>query len=145
LALIALCFCTAGCGPSDKPLSESEKNLKALSVFYGQYLGTHRGQSPPDEAEFKKYVRSLPAEQLKVFNVEPGDVDKLFISPRDNQPYGIAYKSKAGPPGESGAPMVIWEQSGRNGKRYVADAVGKVEEIDDATFQKRLATVPSSK
>ena len=124
-------------------MNESEKNLKALAVFYGQFTGQHRGQAPANEAEFKKYVQSLPAAQIQAFGLDPNSIDKVFVSPRDNEPYGVVYRSKSSTPGQA-ATMVIWEQKGSGGKHYVADALGKVEEIDEATFQQRLATVPKS-
>ncbi len=145
LLTFGVVFGTSGCSHSDKPMSESEKNLKALAVFYGQYVGQHRGQGPPNEAEFKKYVQSLPAAQLEVFKLDQGSLDQVFISPRDKEPYGVAYKTKSSTPGSSGGGMVIWEQKGVNGKHFVADSLGKIEEIDEATFNQRLSAVAPSK
>jgi len=41
--------------------------------------------------------------------------------------------------------MIVWEQKGVGGKHMVADSVGKIEEIDEATFQQRLASVAPPK
>ena len=65
---------------------------------------------------------------------------------RKSAVYGVAWKIPSGVPRPDGSTvMVIWEQTGVNGKRYVADAVGHIEEIDEAEFQKRLAAVPKAK
>ena len=72
--------------------------------------------------------------------------EQMFVSPRDKQPYEVAWSVPSGVPKPDGtALMVIWEKIGVNGKRYTGDAVGRVEEIDEATFQKRLAEVPKKK
>ena len=67
-------------------------------------------------------------------------MDKLFTSPRDNQPFEIAYRGGASG-GISG--LVAWEKTGSGGKRFVADSLGKVEEIDEATFTQRRGSTPS--
>lgn len=143
---LGACLALAGCGDGQRPMTESEKNLKALAVFYGKFSPFNRGQAPPNEAEFKKFIKSRPASELEGFGFNPDTVDQMFISPRDHQPYGIAWKIPSGVPKADGTTvMVIWEQNGVNGKRFVSDAVGQIEEIDDATFQQRLAVIPKGK
>jgi hypothetical protein len=146
LLLLGLGLAPLGCSRSDSPPSESERNLKALSVFYGRFTGQNRGKGPTNEADFKKFVHSLNPEMISSFGLDPNNLDKAFISPRDNEPYGVAYTVSANSPGANGvAPMVIWEQKGVHGKHYIADALGKIEEIDEATFQQRLAATKASK
>src|SRR5437667_6839764 len=143
----ALCIAVAagltGCGGKEGQVPPVERNLKALAVFYGRYLGQNRGVGPPNEADLKKFIRSRPATELETFGVTPDGLDEIFKSPRDNQPFGIAWRAQPGPPGPDGsAAMVAWEANGVGGKRYVVDAVGRIEEIDQATFDRRLAAVP---
>jgi hypothetical protein len=141
-----MCLAAGGCGDGQRPQSESERNLQALAVMYGRFISQNRGMGPPNEAEFKKYIRSRPSTDLESFKIDPAAVDQIFISPRDQQPYGIAWGIRPGAPGPDGMmPMIIWEQTGEGGKRYVADSLGKIEEIDDTTFQARLAAVPKGK
>jgi len=135
-----------GCGDGQHPQSESEKHLKALSVYYGKFMSVNRGVGPPSEAEFKKFVKSRPAPELEAFGFNAETVDQMFTSPRDQLPYGVAWKIPSGVPKPDGTTvMVIWEQNGVNGKRFVADAVGRIDEIDEATFQQRLAAIPKGK
>lgn len=143
---LAACLWVTGCSEKQRTQPESERNLQALSVLFGRYASQNRGQGPPNEAEFKKFIRSLPAGQLEGVGVQGGDIDRLFVSPRDQQPYGIAWKSMIGVPGPEGqAGMAIWEQTGVGGKRLVASGLGRIEEIDEATFQQRLQAVPKGK
>jgi hypothetical protein len=137
---VCLAFLSSACN-QEKPMSETEKNLKALTVCYGRFISQNRGKGPPNEAEFKKFIRALPQETLGSVGVDSANVDKLFVSPRDNEPYGIAWNASGGAPGPGGAPMIIWEQTGVNGKRFVSDFLGKIEEIDEATFKQRLSNV----
>jgi len=144
--ILGVCLVTVACSDGQKPQSESEKNLQTLAVYYGRFMSQNRGQGPPNEEAFKKFVKSRPPVELESFGFNAETADHMFISPRDQAPYGIAYKVASGVPRPDGTTvMVIWEQTGVNGKRYVADAVGRIEEIDEATFQQRLAAVPKAK
>jgi hypothetical protein len=126
---------TAGCGNPDKVAQESS-NLKPLVVMYGQFIGQHRGKPPADEAEFKAFLRKVDPERLKSFQVE--DVDSMFISSRDNQPYVVRYGKLEGSAGPAGQPVVAYEQTGVGGKRFVASAIGAIEEVDEETFRKMV-------
>ena len=136
----------AGCGGGAGKLPENDAHLKALAIVYGKYMQTHRGVGPTDEAEFKKFIKSFNAGDLEGWRIDANDLDKTFTSPRDKQPYGVAYKTRGGVPGgPGGSQMVAWEHTGSGGKRVVADTLGKVEEIDDAEFNKRLAALGMGK
>jgi hypothetical protein len=124
----------AGCERQAPPPTQQEVHLKALAVGYGMFIGNHRGRPPADEEEFKAFLRSLPPEQLPG---QPGDIDALFVSPRDNQPYVVRYNIGSTMPGP-GQPMevVAYEQTGVGGRRYVAFALGGVEEVSEDELEK---------
>lgn len=132
----------AGCGSNQAKVDQETSNLKPLSVLYGQFIGQHRGQPPKDEAEFKAFVKALDPSVLKALNV--ADAESLFISSRDKQPYGIVYGAASGPPGPAGQPVVIYEQIGVGGRRYVASTLGAIEEVDEAKFKTLVPTAGSS-
>lgn len=134
----------AGCSKDDKPQDDSDRNLKALAVLWGKYSNKNRGAGPSSEADFKKWIKSLPGSELEALNVNGVVADSIFVSPRDNQPYGIALKVvQTGIPNPNGpGMMVVWEQTGVNGKRMVSDMLGRIEEIDQATFEQRKAQLP---
>ena len=129
-------FALAGCGSgpaADKAVQES--NLKPLAVLYGQYSGQNRGQNPPNEEAFKAFVKTKVA--------SPAEAEALFISSRDQKPYVIRYGGTFTPPGPGvPIPVVAYEQEGVGGKRYLATALGGVEEVEEAAFR---ALVPDAK
>lgn len=130
---------STGCGDKPVPQAPVAKSLQALSVFFGRYIQTHRGMTPPNEAEFKKFIKGLSAEELASHEVTVGGIDELFVSPRDKKAYGFAFGLKGVAPGANGEmPTVIWETEGVNGKRMISDAVGKITEVDEAEFQRRV-------
>lgn len=146
LLVLGLLLTSIGCKKNrDRPMTDSERNLKALNVFYGRFVGKHKGVSPQNEAEFKKFIKGLKLEELEAFGFTPDNVDTAFISPRDNEPYQIAYRTKSAVPGATGAGMVIWETKGVNGNRFVVDALGKIEEINDDAYRQRLASLGPAK
>jgi len=132
-----LALAVVGCG--NKPVEQppTEANLKTIYVLFGQYTGQNRGQSPPDEAAFKKFIQGLDAEQLK--SLTDLDVASLFISPRDNQPYVIHYQAEMGIPGvgaagEPGGGWLAHEATGVAGKKYLLYSTGIMEEVDAQRF-----------
>jgi hypothetical protein len=134
LLLAALCLglCAAGCTGKQSESKERETSgLKQLSVMYGRFLSRHRGQPPANEKEFKEFVKSVTAGQPS----GPVDVDRLFISNRDNQPYVIIYGPVTGPATPSGGPVFAYEKTGLEGKRFVAATTTAVIEVDEAQFK----------
>lgn len=142
MGLVALlggfCFGISGCEPKGKEPSQTEKQVKGLAIFYGRYTAMNKGRVPPNEAEFKKFIKTMQPTELEVNGADPANLDPYFISPRDNEPFGIAYRTPTAAPSSSGAGTVVWEKTGAGGKRYVADGLGKVEELDEVTFNQRL-------
>jgi hypothetical protein len=129
----------AGCGSNAQKVEQETSNLKPLMILYGRYMGQHRGQPPPNEAAFKEFIKTVGTAEL------PGgakDVDSLFVSTRDKQPYAIIYGPPKGPPGPGGQPVVAYEQTGVRGHRFVASLLGAIEEVDDAKFRQ---LVPDAK
>ena len=122
-----------GCRNANQPAAPVESNLKILAVLFGRYLSQHQGRTPPDAVAFKKFVSELRPEELQMLKVT--DVEKMFVSPRDGQPYVVRYGTKLPPPGPQGASIVAYEQTGVSGRRYVAYATAGTAEIDEATFR----------
>ncbi len=134
---LSLAFCLSsvpGCGSKPPPQPKVAAHLQTLAVLYGSYRGG-KGQSPPDLAAFKKYIESLPTDRLMGNTAE-----ELFISPRDKQPYVVIYNVKPTgmPGGTDPVPLVAYEQTGVDGKRYIADVMVGVKEVDESPFQTLL-------
>jgi hypothetical protein len=123
----------AGCSERAAQKEAVERdNIRTLARMYGQYMSAHRGMGPKNEQEFKKYLQGrrdeLAAEQIT-------DIDSLFISNRDGQPYTVVYGMT---PAKSMTPtgrVVAYEKQGVDGKRMVAYELMSVEELDEARFQ----------
>lgn len=133
LGVLSACLC-CGCGGGENaevPQAEVESNIQHLAVLYGRYTATHRGQPPKSADEFKAFVKGLDQAELSALGVQ--DASGLFTSPRDNQPYVIVTgtHAAAGPD----APIVIYEQTGAGGTRFVADSLGAYREVDNSEFE----------
>ena len=128
----ALCALVCGaCGTSGQGSAETP-HIKQISELYRGYVAANRGQLPRDEASLKKYGKSLSPQLLEVMGIT--DVDAAFISPRDGQPYSIAYGTS-----KSMGVIIAHEQTGAGGTRLVATREGAAEEMEEAEYQK-LAT-----
>ena len=132
-ALPALLLVLAGCGHQTATYQRQHSSLKPLAIVYGQYVGQHRGRPPVDEAEFRKYLASIPAERLKSFGV--AEVEGIFASSRDGKPYVVVYGPATAADAGSPDRVIAYEEVGQDGKRYVAFSTGKIDEVDEARFK----------
>jgi hypothetical protein len=131
-----LIFAGLGCSGPPAPNSPERLPLRHLAILYGKYRGAHRGQPPKDEAQFKQFITALEPNQLAAAGVSAAEIDAMFVSPRDAQPYDVRYNDSPPPDGPNGPSAVVMERVGKNGMRLVAYSTAKVEEIDDAQYQK---------
>lgn len=128
----ALLGLLAGCGDAGTKLEPDAKvRLTKVLRLYQVYVDKHR-KGPPNEAALRDFGGKLTARQRDEYLIGD-DLDSIFISPRDGQPFEIRYGLKLDP----GTPTraVAWEAQGHNGQRFVALSLGYVEEYDDETFR----------
>ena len=117
---VLLMACGAGCsGPP--PVSPQVNHMKPLSVLYGRFTAA-KGRAPKNAEEFKKFISTAGADMLQQFHV---DADALLISPVDGQPFVIAYGKI--PPSK----IIAYESQGEDGKRWMADDLGRVDQMKD--------------
>jgi hypothetical protein len=140
LLIAALCALALGCGTRTASQPQQESRLKALAVLYGQFMPQHRGQPPANEAEFKKFIESQAKTLSNNFGIN--DPASVLVSERDGKPYGIVYGKPTGPAELAGAPVIAYEQEGVGGKRFVANSLGAVEEVDGARFRQLVPGAP---
>jgi hypothetical protein len=135
--LFLLVLCVLGCSGGGGAPKAGETEIRGLAVCYGQFLRENRGKSPANEAAFKTFIQTkVNKEQLASFGITPDNLEKLFTSSRDGQPYQVRYNAPQKPPGADGkGEIVIWERAGSGGKRMVAYATVQIEEIDEARFK----------
>jgi hypothetical protein len=126
----------AGCSSHDPSKATSDPTAKVrltrLTKFYQGY--THLKNKPPaNEKAFVEYLRTLPQDEKVAAGVQGDDVESLLVSPRDGQKYHIEYGKVVRPTGKNQA--WAWEETGQNGKRYVALTMGYVQEYDEEAFK----------
>jgi hypothetical protein len=135
-AVTCLLLIGLGCSSPPAPSAPERVPLRHLAILYGKYRNSHQGRPPKDEAEFKQYIQGLGERQLAAAGVSANEVDSLFVSPRDGQPYEVRYNDPPPAEGPEGPAAVVVEKVGKNGKRMVAYSTGRVDEIDDVQYQK---------
>ena len=64
------------------------------------------------------------------------DVESIFVSPRDKEPFQIVYGQTLSGGGEPVA--ILYEKTGQNGRKYAALSMGYSEEYDEATLSEYL-------
>ncbi len=119
-------FALGGCGGGGQSTAPTEISLRKLASYYGMYISTHKGSTPTSEAELRGFIKTKAPD---------ADIDELFRSTRDNQPYVVYYLGNA-----KIAPdrVIAHEKDGSGGKRFVAFSTTAVRELDDAEFKTAL-------
>ncbi len=123
-----------GCSSNPSALTSdppAKVRLTRLNKFYRLYTNQKK-HPPPNEQAFKDFIRTLPTDEKEAAGVGE-DVDSFLVSPGDGQKYHIQYGMTARPDGPNRA--LAWEETGKEGKRYVALTMGYVVQCDEETFQ----------
>ena len=129
----SLLAATSGCNDPTAGYTETEaKNrlTRLLRLYQLHVEKTKKG--PASEQELREFAKQLTAKERDDYLIGE-DVESIFVSSRDNQPFVIKYNLNVKPGGEPRA--VAWEATGQEGRRYVALSIGYVEEYSEETFQ----------
>ena len=131
-----------GCGSGDNSASMiadlNSNNAKRLGNLYALYQRNHNWQGPNDETELKEFIKTQSPGRLKKGGIDINNIDELFISERDGQPFKIRWGLVSRVRGPS--QPVIFEAEGVEGKRQVGFTASKMQEVDSAEYD-RLWTV----
>lgn len=136
LCLVAVMMATAiGCGgPSaeDRIAAANDTNIKRLASLYAMYQLRNNFQGPANEEEFKNFIREQDPDRLKMAGIDVSDIDSLFKSERDGEPFKIRYGVNTRVRGP--ALPVIFESTGVDGKRQVGFTNGPLREVDATEY-----------
>jgi len=135
LAVLTLfLFLSVGCGEKteSEDVVEQRSNMRTLCVAYGNYTKSHRGRPPQSEKSFRAWIEKEGPDFLTNLGID--NLDDIFISTRDNEPYVIVYGKKKR--------IVAYEAVGVDGKRFISDNLGVTTEVDEAEFNE---LVPNAK
>lgn len=127
LLLLGITLLT-GCGQSTSA-DPTYSNLATIAIFYAQYRGQNRGGYPKDEQTLKEFIKATGKGVT--------DVDELFVSERDKQPYVLMFGKNIIRDAD-GVEYVGYESEGMQGKRLVAQAGGFVVEMTEDEFQAKF-------
>lgn len=110
----------------------NDSNGKRLANLYAIHQSRHNFTGPADKAAFVKFIQQgmLPSE-LEGTGVDPQDVEKLFVSERDQSPFFIRYGVVAPNWGVSHQ-AVIFEERGSRGRVAVFLTGPRVVEVAPA-------------
>lgn len=130
ITLLCLFATLLGCGSSgeSEDVVEVRSNMRSLAVAYGNYTKMNRGRVPKSEKSFRAWIEKQGPDFLDSLGVD--NVDDIFISSRDNEPYVVVY----GKPEE----VVAYEAVGVDGRRFITDNLGVTQEVDEATFREKV-------
>jgi hypothetical protein len=133
LMLVTLLGCGESVDPAEAVAAANSSNIQRLANLYLAYQAESNWVGPPDEAKFKEFISSLPAQQLKRINVDPAKLDAIFVSERDGQPFKIRWLVVGNMMGST--EPVVFESAGVGGKRMVGTLGMAQLEVVDADYE----------
>jgi hypothetical protein len=130
---VLLSVILAGCTSSDANQSSDVKTSRLYWLMRVRNHAVSQGRPPKSQDEFKRYIGGLDAEARDAVmkGAAVSNVDELFVSERDGQPYVIFYGQ---PPAGVAADLAGYERTGVEGRRYVGYGLGIVDEVDEQRF-----------
>lgn len=123
LATFALGCATQTPATFDAKTVEATGQLKKVGTAYNK--------------AYQSLRRSPTAEEIKPYLKQYGDPDALLISPRDGKPLVLVpgfVQDTEQTGGEQ--PIIVYEQSGADGKRMTVDSRGTIVFFTDSEFAK---------
>jgi hypothetical protein len=133
---------SSSCQQPPQETSQVSTNLGWLGSMYGMYVGSHKGQTPNEIGDLRNFVeKRINAEDLARLKV--GNVNELFVSPRDGKPFEmVTYGTLPPPVGGEPPPIVLYEASGLDGERAIALLGGGTQTVDENELQSMLPRAP---
>lgn len=141
LAAAMFCGCSGRTNPENTLASVNESNLQRLANLYIAFQSTHDWRGPQDEVEFKAFVRGCKPEKLERIGIDPNQIDALFISERDGEPFKIRYKVPGTAMGSS--EPVVFESTGDGSTRLVGYLNMEQRELAAAEYEAAWAAAPA--
>jgi len=131
--MLAICVPHVGCGTPQAEQPDFEGHFRAIGILHGRFQGANQGRSPNSEKEFMEFIQREGTTLLDQFGI--GDVEELFVSPRDEQPLVFLFATS---PSHDRDRVVSHEKEGIGGKRVVVTALGGVELLSESEFEQRI-------
>ncbi len=137
--LVAIACLTAMFAGCEKQIntdvsSYNKTNIDRLKNAYKLYMNAHGMKGPKDEQELKNFLREDRAAivRLKRMGVGQDEVDAMFISDRDGEPFVVRWGLKG-----FADHAMIFEAKGVDGKRLIA--LTEPREFDDRAYDDWLS------
>jgi hypothetical protein len=137
LNLAAVFLLLPGCSSEDNGASQiaalNTSNIQKLTNLYSAFQVNRYGPGPKNEGEFKRFIKDeMGPYHLGLMQVDPNNIDAVFISERDHKPFKVRYGVNGGP---GIVNPVVFEEEGVGGKKQVGINGAKVVEVDDAQYK----------
>ena len=137
LVFVGLSGCGSGNTPENAIADSNKTNIQRLANLYSLFQIQNKLRGPTDEAEFKMFIRNVDAKALGPMGIDTSNLDELFTSEDDGEPFVIRYGVDSGPRGSK--QPVIFEKTGSGGKRSVAFLNMVQRDVDDQEYEELLS------
>lgn len=112
--------------------ANNDTNVKRLGTLYGLFHLRNEFRGPRNEAEFRAFIGGQDPARLALAGIDPAALDGVFVSERDRLPFRVRYGVNTRVRGPN--LPVVFEESGRDGRRQVGFTGGTVQDVDPAAY-----------
>jgi hypothetical protein len=133
---LALAVVASGCSENGaaRVAQLNKSNIQKVSNLYSLYYQLKSSSGPKDAAALKEFAasNSIPTDRLEMMQIDPKNLDALFVSERDGKPFKIKPNVPMNP--MVAASAVVFEDTGIDGQRQVGFTNSSVQEADNAKY-----------
>lgn len=122
-----------GDGAREMIAANNDTNVKRLGTLYGLFHLRNEFRGPRDKAEFLAFIGGQDPARLALAGIDPAALDGVFVSERDRLPFRVRYGVNTRVRGPD--LPVVFEESGRDGKRQVGFTGGSVQDVEPAAYE----------
>lgn len=133
IAISLLVGCSKSVDPSDAVGHANSTNLQRVTNLYLAYQTENNWVGPQDETKFKEFITGLRATLLTRIGVDAANLDQVFVSDRDGQPFKIRYGVIGNAMGST--EPVIFESVGVGGMRKIGTLNMEQREVDEQEYE----------
>lgn len=141
ICLMLLTFAFSGCGNSKDPKSmiaaANDSNVKRLATMYSFFHLKNNFKGPKNEAELREFIEAQDVKRLSLADIDPANLDDLFVSERDQEPFVIRYGKDTYIRGPS--IPVVFEATGVDGMRQIGFCNGSMQEVDADEYDRLMS------
>ena len=97
LLILTIVACDRGPSVNALVAQATDSNVKRVAKMYTIFMRKNNWRGPKDKNELINFIGQQNSDQMRTMGIDPGKLDGLFLSERDQQPLKIRWQMEGSP------------------------------------------------